>query len=272
MCARTRNITALAGVLALAAAARADVTYLTQARSISAETSANNNVQTIVAPGFGPFVENLMLATTFQTPGGLPAPNLAEVGIDCQLDPNAVIVVGSLFGAGGLSVVQGVPVLQFGEAGASVETLFRLDTATSFTMLASPRPSNRPGDRFKIKLKDQTNNIVLFLLEETMPPQLVNFSGTLAPGDYELEYQVELTVDGPESLRDFSFNLSLGNCYANCDGSTVPPVLNVNDFVCFMSRFAAGHPYANCDGSTATPALNINDFICYQQRFAAGCS
>lgn len=31
-------------------------------------------------------------------------------------------------------------------------------------------------------------------------------------------------------------------CYANCDGSTTTPVLNVNDFICFQSRFAAGCP------------------------------
>ena len=31
-----------------------------------------------------------------------------------------------------------------------------------------------------------------------------------------------------------------GLCYANCDGSTTAPVLNVNDFTCFMNRYAAG--------------------------------
>jgi hypothetical protein len=60
-------------------------------------------------------------------------------------------------------------------------------------------------------------------------------------------------------------------CYANCDGSTVTPVLNVNDFVCFQNKFAAGDPYANCDHSTATPVLNVNDFVCFQAKFAAGC-
>ena len=60
-------------------------------------------------------------------------------------------------------------------------------------------------------------------------------------------------------------------CYANCDGSTAPPILNVNDFICFQAKFAAGDSYANCDGSTAAPVLNINDFICFQGRFAAGC-
>ena len=61
-------------------------------------------------------------------------------------------------------------------------------------------------------------------------------------------------------------------CYANCDGSSVPPVLNVNDFLCFNNRFAAGESYANCDASTTPPVLNINDFICFSNRFAAGCS
>lgn len=62
------------------------------------------------------------------------------------------------------------------------------------------------------------------------------------------------------------------HCYANCDGSTTPPVLNVSDFTCFVNLYAAGHASANCDGSTVAPVLNINDFICFQQRFAVGCT
>jgi hypothetical protein len=60
-------------------------------------------------------------------------------------------------------------------------------------------------------------------------------------------------------------------CYANCDGSTVPPVLNISDFICFQARFAANDPLANCDGSVIPPVLNINDFICFTNAFAAGC-
>src|SRR5262249_18671774 len=61
-------------------------------------------------------------------------------------------------------------------------------------------------------------------------------------------------------------------CYANCDGSSTSPVLNVNDFVCFQQHFAAGDPYANCDGSTIPPVLNVADFVCFQSKFAAGCA
>jgi hypothetical protein len=57
-------------------------------------------------------------------------------------------------------------------------------------------------------------------------------------------------------------------CYPNCDGSTTAPVLNVNDFVCFQTAFAAGDPYADCD---QTGTLNVNDFVCFQAAFAAGC-
>jgi Zn-dependent metalloprotease len=57
-------------------------------------------------------------------------------------------------------------------------------------------------------------------------------------------------------------------CYANCDGSTQQPVLNVGDFVCFQSRFAAADPYADCDHSNS---LNVADFVCFQAAFAAGC-
>jgi hypothetical protein len=69
-------------------------------------------------------------------------------------------------------------------------------------------------------------------------------------------------------------------CYANCDGSTVEPILNVEDFTCFINEFAAGLAlppaqqtthYANCDGSTTEPALNVEDFICFIDAFAQGC-
>jgi probable HAF family extracellular repeat protein len=72
-----------------------------------------------------------------------------------------------------------------------------------------------------------------------------------------------------------AFIASLGNapppCYANCDASTAAPFLNVQDFSCFLQRFASGDPYANCDGSTQAPILNVLDFSCFLQRFASGC-
>jgi hypothetical protein len=68
------------------------------------------------------------------------------------------------------------------------------------------------------------------------------------------------------------YNLQTGpQCYANCDGSTVAPILNVGDFTCFLQRFAAGESYANCDSSTIPPVLNVGDFTCFLQSFAAGC-
>ncbi|MFN0131948.1 MAG: hypothetical protein ACKVW3_05385 [Phycisphaerales bacterium] len=60
-------------------------------------------------------------------------------------------------------------------------------------------------------------------------------------------------------------------CYANCDASSVPPVLNVVDFICFQTRFAAQDPYANCDASTTPPVLNVADFVCFLNSFAGGC-
>lgn len=60
-------------------------------------------------------------------------------------------------------------------------------------------------------------------------------------------------------------------CYPNCDGSTIPPVLNVNDFACFLNRYAAADPAANCDESTVPPVLNVADFMCFVNQYAAGC-
>jgi hypothetical protein len=60
-------------------------------------------------------------------------------------------------------------------------------------------------------------------------------------------------------------------CYADCDPNQAPPMLNVQDFTCFLQMYAAGMPYANCDQSTVGPVLNVADFTCFLQQFAAGC-
>ncbi len=62
------------------------------------------------------------------------------------------------------------------------------------------------------------------------------------------------------------------SCTANCDGSVTPPILNANDFQCFLNAFAAGSPAANCDASTVAPVLNANDFQCFLNKFAQGCA
>ncbi len=64
---------------------------------------------------------------------------------------------------------------------------------------------------------------------------------------------------------------SIAQCYANCDASTTPPVLNVLDFSCFLNMYAAGDTRANCDGSTTPPVLNVLDFSCFLNMYAAGC-
>jgi hypothetical protein len=70
-------------------------------------------------------------------------------------------------------------------------------------------------------------------------------------------------------------------CYPNCDGSTVAPILNVEDFTCFINEFANAQSlphqqqlthYANCDQSTTPPVLNVEDFTCFINAFAQGCN
>jgi hypothetical protein len=58
------------------------------------------------------------------------------------------------------------------------------------------------------------------------------------------------------------------NCYTNCDLSTAPPTLNINDFMCFMNAYARRDPFADC---TTDGVQNIADFQCFMTKFAAGC-
>jgi photosystem II stability/assembly factor-like uncharacterized protein len=69
-------------------------------------------------------------------------------------------------------------------------------------------------------------------------------------------------------------------CAANCDESTAPPILNIDDFTCFVNRYAEAQNlphlqqvthFANCDASTVAPVLNVDDFTCFLNRFGVGC-
>jgi hypothetical protein len=86
------------------------------------------------------------------------------------------------------------------------------------------------------------------------------------------QYTADPACGATSVQQDYYFQI-LGSplCYANCDGSTQQPVLNVADFTCFLQKYAAGSSYANCDGSTQPPVLNVADFTCFLQKYAAGC-
>ncbi|MFN0132824.1 MAG: choice-of-anchor D domain-containing protein [Phycisphaerales bacterium] len=80
------------------------------------------------------------------------------------------------------------------------------------------------------------------------------------------------SADEPVRVVMLMGNVVTAACYANCDSSTNPPILNVNDFACFLNLFSAGDSAANCDGSTNPPVLNVNDFACFLNAFSAGCT
>ncbi len=74
------------------------------------------------------------------------------------------------------------------------------------------------------------------------------------------DYGFTLWVDGVR------FDPPPPGCYADCTGDGS---LNVNDYICFQTKFALGDPYADCD---ANGVRNVNDYICFQTKFALGCS
>jgi agmatine deiminase len=113
-------------------------------------------------------------------------------------------------------------------------------------------------------------------------PRTGAFNWVVPPIDTSRARIRVIAVDADSnSGHDQSANFTIGEpCYANCDQSTVPPVLNVDDFLCFINEFAIaqGLPaaeqtvhYANCDGSTAQPVLNVDDFLCFINQYALGC-
>src|SRR5262249_59781190 len=52
------------------------------------------------------------------------------------------------------------------------------------------------------------------------------------------------------------------DCGSNSSAiGAAPSGSNTCTMGCFLNRFAGGESYANCDGSTTKPALNVLDFL-----------
>ncbi|MEX2219353.1 MAG: S8 family serine peptidase [Phycisphaerales bacterium] len=113
-------------------------------------------------------------------------------------------------------------------------------------------------------VRDAKNNTEQVLLINPLPGEYtVRISGAavgVGTQGYALVVTGDLQTEPPPAP-----------CYANCDDSTTAPILNVSDFGCFLTRYAAGEAYANCDQSTTAPVLNVADFGCFLASYAAGC-
>jgi hypothetical protein len=237
-----------------------------------------------------------------QTAGGPPAPRF---GPGMAYDPVAARVV-LMGGVGGsplvplgdsweLSGIQWLPV-GADHPGARSPSMMAYHAGRSQTVLFSGYAPGFPAETWAFsgpQIRTQPASLVLapgqtatFTVEATDPALVLSYHwhhgttpvGTNSPvltipnisapdsGPYTVDVQFPCGTDVSRPAT-----LTVQSCYPNCDGSTAAPVLNVQDFGCFLVRFAQGDPYANCDGSTTPPVLNVQDFTCFLQRFAQGC-
>lgn len=208
MAVRATLAASIGAVVIVAGTASGAMSFLTQARSVTASTTFDGQTDTKAAPDFNPFVQTASVATFFPSVTGTSI-NRAVAGIDCHLDPNKIKVVGSLAAAGGLSLVNGEQAEEIGDAVALVSLSFHIDADSPFVLAASARPSSNPKDKFKIKLAGPGGGNVVFFMDEKVPAQSVQFAGVLGAGDYTLEYEAELSSGGPDTQSEYAFTLDI---------------------------------------------------------------
>ncbi len=90
----------------------------------------------------------------------------------------------------------------------------------------------------------------------------------VASGPHTVGFQITRHFLVAGALYQYVDNFTVdggAGCYPDCDGNGT---LNVNDYICFQTKFALGDPYADCDNNGVR---NVNDYICFQTKFALGC-
>jgi hypothetical protein len=94
-----------------------------------------------------------------------------------------------------------------------------------------------------------------------------NWLGEGSIGNYH--YSEDLGVTWANFGSDFPYFLRISatpeTCYANCDGSTSAPVLNVNDFTCFLNLYAAADPAASVQVAGSSPGASTRSTCCWSR-------
>jgi len=252
-----------------------------------------NKLTLLLAAGLAAAATAVQAQTTY-TWNGSPIPIPDSPDGTCGPVAFAEIYIPDSFTIGSVQVGFYIPHPFQGDLTISLHHL-----ATGRTVLLVDRPGN-PGTLIGFGASDYGSGAGQFVLSDSAgstydAPQidapgigsvtgrwrpespLSAFNGETAAGDWRLEVR---DCAGMDTGMIVGFSLTIGGvqaCYANCDGSQVAPILNVQDLTCFMTRFGQGCSspqgcYANCDGSTQFPFLNVQDFSCYLQKFATGCT
>jgi Alkaline phosphatase PhoX len=101
---------------------------------------------------------------------------------------------------------------------------------------------------------------------------IIDLSNILGPDQLLLDVQAHYSIPGIIQGGQLVV-MQLGqSCYADCDHTTGPGVLDVFDFLCFQNAFVNADPYAcDCDTTTGPLVCDMLDFICFQDTFFAGC-
>ncbi len=217
----------------------------------------------------------------------------AQVGVQDQVAPasNASynLDVASLTwqaqiraGVGG--TLEGIRLVLAGAVGAQMDIRIRLGNAPSVNpILFSAHLTKQTPDQETVFVNMTASNIPLTVGQAFVMETQGNGTGCNIIGSYvdpvtgPSLYPEPLYLNGGIFADGWkhgftTFMLAGPSCYANCDSSTAPPILNANDFQCFLNLYAAQNAAANCDNSTSAPILNTNDFQCFLNKFAAGCT
>lgn len=281
---------AAAGTLAGSALARADIQLVAQLRELSVQAhfysgsgTFDNPIQSSAAPDFGPWADSIHVSTLRSNSAASLTSAITSAFMTATGSANGQA---SPFAGGGSSA----------QARSHFRVDFSVDSPTLIQYhaalpVAHPQPtfvnSATLQNVWVLLINTSTGQTIAHVRSgwglygnypTTEPP--VNLSSVLAPGSYEIDalldesgFSVYETNSSYSDSATFEVSLTVAPaCYANCDASTVAPILNIADFDCFLNHFAAGDAYANCDSSTTPPVLNVSDFVCFLNKFAAGCT
>lgn len=270
----TRSLLFIASFGACASAAFSQIT-LKNSQYTYLEGEARGSGGRIVAPRVDPVI-------------GAPFASIAEAG------SSSSIVSGLIenYGTGAMIEIEFTQKrsASFSHFGGAISFInFHLDAPFTYELSGSYPNATEGHASLSVSLVQSPTNVKKYrgqkdlyvagiLVVGDLPNnQTGSLTGTLEAGDYSfnigtLQYAHTTGLAGTTSAGTVTLIIGEVPCYADCDPSTGPGVLDIFDFLCFQQRFVGGDPSAcDCDTSSGPGVCDVFDFLCFQDAFVAGC-
>lgn len=263
--------------LAFAGVCRADLTFVSQVRTIAVTTSGDGQTSERAAPDFGPFDAAVSRSIPVVVEGR-PGRNAGTTDISCHFDRTAISARARMLGEGVIGESTQVTAL----GSTVVDVTFENTEESTYRLFSAGFDVAAVGvNDVHVRFTSVDSGAVIF--EQRGSNIGSNQVGTIPAGRYRFEFLAQQISAVGECGREYEVHLDVPAvaCEADFDDGTFSGTrdggVTIEDLVYYLEIYGQGDVSADLDdgsgrgGGHPDGAITIDDLLYFLARYEVGC-